>query len=354
MKQTNVKWITSSGSARSCAVVRGAIPAGMINGSQHWRIEVKDEHNLYPYDVGSADIMVFQRCFGDEIIPHIRKCRSKGIKTVFDVDDALWLLPNETEKSEIAKFGGLSITEATTQKMFSFMENEVDAVTCSTEQLAFAIRRVCHPRSLYVVPNYIDHRYFYPIDMGKSPEDRKNILWYAANGHNYNAGLLCRVVEKLLQSRRNVEITLLGCVDQFSEIKPLLVYGNRVQIKPWVDYFTLGMYIANADIVLCPVIDAPFTECKSEIKAVEAGACNVPVLMSDVPQYRRFADRVLTSEEKAAVLLPPDENAWLTALHSLLDGTLTIPNLHKRVNNEYGAMRCIEMWTECYRRILAN
>jgi glycosyltransferase involved in cell wall biosynthesis len=347
-----IKFITGVGGARSCAVVRGAVPARLINASQHWHVEVKDENSFYPYDVSDCDIIVLQRAWSDRLLPYLRSARRRGVKIVFDIDDAIWLLPDDTDKKESTRFG-LSCSEQVRKGLAEFVSNEADAVICSTPELADALLSLCRPRRVHVVNNFVDHEYFFPTSVEREPGDRKVILWYAANGHNFSASFLKEVAEAVLDQRDDVEFQLAGCTNLFSELKPLYNYGNRVQTLPWVDYFTLGSVISCANIVLCPVLDHPFTRCKSEIKAVEAAACGVPAIMSDVPQYRRFASRTLLPDDQTRFVLSPDVGKWVEAINMLLDGKKDMSYITKYVNMNYGAIRCVETWTQCYSRILA-
>jgi glycosyltransferase involved in cell wall biosynthesis len=350
-KQIKVKWITGTGSAYSCAIVRGAIPAGIINNSK-WSIEVKDETNFYPYDCKGSDILVLQRCFGDDITPKVRKCRANGMKIIFDIDDALWLLPDASDK-EMCKQFGINISVETKQSLKRFLENEVDAVICSTEQLKVAMLAFCRPRKVYVVNNYVDPTCFYPLDIEKTEDERRGILWYAALGHNYNAGFFADIVNKVLSTDLNVEFTIMGCGKEFKALAPLAEYGNRIHFKEWVDYFTLGIVINTYDLVLCPIVENPFTVCKSEIKAVEVTACGIPVIMSDVPQYRRFAQNTLTSEESAISLLPNVVERWCSSIeHVVRNPAYMRKTIPRRTVAAYGPLRCIEAWISVYVDIL--
>jgi glycosyltransferase involved in cell wall biosynthesis len=216
-----------------------------------------------------------------------------------------------------------------------------------------ALLAFCRPRKVYVVSNYVDPTCFYPLDIEKTEDERRGILWYAALGHNFNAGFFVDIVKKVLSTDLNVEFTIMGCGKEFKALAPLTEYGNRIHFKEWVDYFTLGVVINTYDLVLCPIVENPFTVCKSEIKAVEVTACGIPVIMSDVPQYRRFAQNTLTSEESAISLLPNTVERWCSSIeHVVKNPTYMRKTMPRRTVAAYGPLRCIEAWISVYVDIL--
>ncbi len=71
------------------------------------------------------------------------------------------------------------------------------------------------------------------------------------------------------------------------------------------------------DIAVAPLVDSPFTRCKSSIKFFEYSMCKIPVIASRVYPYNSslFGEDVI-SHEATGLLVEPNE--WFSALETLI------------------------------------
>lgn len=337
-----IKIIGGSGCMFSCGIVRGAIPARLLNMSENYRVDVKTSDCIFRDEFENTDMIILQRIGDPSLIPHIRKARWNHTTVIFDIDDALWNLPVSKTDISSKKFR-ICCDENSARELKEFVSNEVDLITCSTPELKEHVSSVIPNVPIHILPNFVDASYFHPMEGMKTP--RKRILWYAANGHNYNAEFLVSVISELFKKRDDIDLQLIGCVNQFPALIPLQQYGNRIKVGEWISYHDLMYTINSCHVVLCPIQDHPFTRCKSEVKAIESCMCGVPCIMSKSPQYDRFARNVLSEEETKELVLINDASTWCNQIEKVVDEKIILPKLYQRTNAAYGAIRCIEAWS---------
>jgi glycosyltransferase involved in cell wall biosynthesis len=115
-----------------------------------------------------------------------------------------------------------------------------------------------------------------------------NVAWYGCIGHASNAHFAGDVLTGILDEIPGSVVHLRGPANKFTGIEPAIKkHGPRVKLNAACYYTELGEWLRGMDVGLCPLIDTPFTRCKSEIKMLEFQACGVPVITSHVEQYVR-------------------------------------------------------------------
>lgn len=351
MNKLIVKWLSDKTSFGSCGYVRGVVPAMQINNAKLCNVDVKDVENLLVSDFPGTDIMVLQRLVNPGIIDLCRKARHEGIRLVFDVDDAFWLCPDNNKCKEYEEFQ-LCFPPKLKELLLHIMSEEVDMVTCSTPELAVSIKEFgVAPYRIAVMENRIDPQLFTP-KTNKVEKSTIDLVWYAAMGHNVNSIGLDDILSIIFQEFSNVRMHFFGGPTHFPPLQNLVRFGNRVLFHDWVPYMELGNAIHKFDIALCPIMEKPFTICKSEIKAVETSMAGLIPVMSNVPQYRRYTSRVLRNEEKE-LLVENTTESWVTTLRKLLNGELQIDtsDLMTRVGNVYSVAKSATEWSRFYQHI---
>jgi hypothetical protein len=132
-------------------------------------------------------------------------------------------------------------------------------------------------------------------------------------------------------------------------------FGNKVVFHNWLSYLELGRVLKEFDIAVCPVFDYPFTRCKSELKAIETAMSGLIPVMSDMPQYRRFASRVLTAEQASLLVVPNEKEAWVATLRTIITNHTTAidtKELQRKTIMEYGVHKAIQEWGGFYHRLV--
>ncbi len=128
--------------------------------------------------------------------------------------------------------------------------------------------------------------------------------------------------------------------------------GRRVQFLGEVSATERRVLLHAADVFVLPSTNP----CETfGIAQLEAMACGLPVVSSDLPTGVRFVNR----HGHTGLLVPPSDT---TALSQALHQLLTLPNLRqrlgqqaqRRVNQEFTAERMIANTREVYREVLAD
>jgi glycosyltransferase involved in cell wall biosynthesis len=86
----------------------------------------------------------------------------------------------------------------------------------------------------------------------------------------------------------------------------------------WIPFNKYHNIYAMADLSLAPLVDNGYNRCKSELRAVLAGAWGVPTVCSAVAPYLRFTNG------NQIIVTPERQQGWMNAIMSFFDD-----NCHK-------------------------
>jgi glycosyltransferase involved in cell wall biosynthesis len=205
-----------------------------------------------------------------------------------------------------------------------------DAITVSTEPLKERLTK--HFKDVYnmekkiiVIPNFNDlgEWDYKPVKKHKN----KIVIGYAgSNSHDDDLKMIMPALGKLMNKYKNVHFETTGAL----EIKRLEYVGmykhfseealSRCDLIPSTTcYNDYPKHIANQpwDIAIAPLVDSPFTRCKSHIKWMEMSAVKFPVIASKVyPYFMDLWGRKTIEHNKTGLLVEPEE--WYEAMESLV------------------------------------
>lgn len=104
----------------------------------------------------------------------------------------------------------------------------------------------------------------------------------------------------------------------------------------------------NVDVLLVPLYDDEFNKCKSELKMIEAGTANIPVICSPIGIYNSFNDDEVYKCDNGA-------KNWSDAIKELLydknlRNTLSY-NLSNKIKKEYNLTKINEIRIKIYKEI---
>lgn len=166
-----------------------------------------------------------------------------------------------------------------------------DGVIVTTEQLAKRYRR--YNANVWVCPNQIDPQDwpepksdgFLPLSQGRVLRDDDGVFrvgWFASPSHRDDAKLIRRALT-WAGAQDDVQVLVMGMIpDWIHEVK-------NVVVVPWSN--DPGVYrkvIGWLDVGLCPVVETPWSVCRSDLKALELGMAGAVPVMSDVAPYRGY------------------------------------------------------------------
>jgi glycosyltransferase involved in cell wall biosynthesis len=272
----------------------------------------------------------------------IKKYHSLGIKVIFDIDD-IWTLPKSHYLSRLYEIHNIPA------QTVEILKN-VDLVITTTKHLASKIKK--YNKNVEVIPNCLDHEdeQWKP---NKTKSDKIRFGYIAGIFHKEDISILEMPIRKVLRHDINAQFVLGGYNDNadYNYYEKVMSGGTltdkyqRVYSLPVHDY---GKAYNETDVSLIPLQSNSFTECKSEIKLLEAGMHGNPVIVSDVLPYNIFP------KETAIFLNNSDINGWYKAIRNLSkDESMRkeyAESLQKYIEKHYN----INKWTQIRKQILQS
>ena len=168
-----------------------------------------------------------------------------------------------------------------------------------------------------IVPNGVDTMFFQPPTPTSPVTSRlerggPRLLWLGRIEPRNDLGTVLAAMPKILERHPGAQLTVVGDGPWRSRLeraaRPL---GPSVRFVGYANGERPDYY-RDADLYLCPTTRASFG-----VTLLEAMACGVPLVVSDIPAFRDLAG------EGGAVFAPPgDPKGWAEAVNGLIDDPL--------------------------------
>lgn len=284
-----------------------------------------------------ADIILVQRFFpcevNREIVEHLL---SLGKPVVYDTDDLLFAIPPDNPHHEWAAAQAPAIRH---------FIGRCSAVTVSTEEL----RRQLLPlqQNVYILPNLLDTNLWRrPVQCQEEPV---TIIYAGTNTHAADLALLEEALEAVAQSYGNrVEFRFYGCKTERLTLLPGFSFVPFVQT--YSQYAEL-LQQSGAAIILAPLEETKFNRCKSNVKWLEASACGIAGIYSDLPPYADCIEHGVTG-----LLVGSDPKQWAAAISLLVErANLRVEiadNARKAVLERYDQFKGARNLLNLYRQLV--
>jgi hypothetical protein len=275
-----------------CYKWRGAIPAKYLRRRGH-EVQIFSPESV---DFKAPDVMVFYRAHFPDAVKLMAWCKKNSVRTVFDTDDALDLVPRENLNYAAVQ---------TRLALYNFLLRQTDVVTTTTANLAAHLRR-SNP-NVVVVPNSID-----PEEWTIQPRlSGVRVGWTGSPTHFADLAMALDAVRDL-QKTRDFTLVLQGiCIEPTLDelYETLLVKhgkrffetplgrtiqhfmtkltGIRYEFHPNVPMEQHPSKVCDLalDIGIAPLTDDPFNHHKSCIKYYEYAMSGAVTLASHVLPY---------------------------------------------------------------------
>ena len=338
-----LKWFVSD--VIACGIVRGELIARSINALYpNWHCDLKNM--ILMSDFQRANVMLFQRQHTRDNFDRMIYAKSRGIKTIFEIDDDLLNTPKEFEKP----YEFYSQTEVQDQ-IKAYMQH-ADAIITSTYPLACSIAPYCDKVPKFVVPNGIDTGTW---EVGLNTKiyrgpgnETVTIGWMASGSHAYDANLVSMALGRVMSDNPNVNIHMIGWVgfDQFPWAKQ---FKDRVKIDSWILYDDLPKNMANWDIGIAPLIDNPFNVSKSDVKVLQYWAAGIVPVVTPLAPYAK------TIDDRQNGMFANSEQEWYDRLTELVRNPALRRNMMVRGVNDAKSRSMDKMaahWVDVFDRIL--
>ena len=343
----NIFFLTETESG--CYKWRGAIPAKYLRKRGHTVQIFSNDLNAH----SAPDVMVIFRAHYPDVAKLVNWCKQRGIRVVFDTDDALDLVPREN-----ISHGGLRDR----LDLYDFLIEQADVVTTTTPLLAADLRG--RNPNVVILPNSID-----PDEWRIAPRHHGNVRvgWTGSATHFHDLAVALPAIRDL-QKRHAFSFVLQGiCPDpdlgEFyagllaeygkafrnsapgKSIKRFMeeLRGLRYEFHPTVKFERHAEKVCELalDIGIAPLVEDRFNQHKSCIKYYEyalSGAITV-------------ASRVLPYTTEVPITAKNTHRSWADTLESLLDADRDLLWRQQRdwVLTHRNMERNVELWEQVYR-----
>ncbi|MGY5778205.1 glycosyltransferase [Rhizobium sp. LEGMi135b] len=231
------------------------------------------------------------------IMQGILTAQSLGIPTYYEVDDLIFDSENypDTFRSyegqiSLDDYAGLQYGTV----LFRYAMAMCDFGIASTTPLAHEISKNVKSGRCILLRNGLDDRNDPQVSIGAVPRPERNIIriFYGSGtkAHNEDFNLLAgRAILNVMKENLNVHLVLVGHLKLSPEFDAV---SNRVMRFSFVDdiqqYWSI---LASCDINIAPLNNSVMSDCKSEIKWLEAAVFQIPSVVSATRTYQEVLEQ---------------------------------------------------------------
>jgi len=262
----------------SIALCKQGIPAHIMT------IDRIDVYNM-------ASTLVVQRPADPSLLNLIEEANSNGIKTIVELDDNIWEVPEWNPSSPFW-----------TSVRQTFFENTIKkcarAVT-TTNTLATVLREFID--DVVVVPNAIyDNKY---IDFPSHLKTTATITvgWIGSAFHSKDTEIFTSLIPIMLDKYPEIGFLMMG----EGPPRELSGYSHRIMSLPFVEpiYYHQIINSFTIDIGLAPLLQCAFNRAKSPVKVIEYLYMKTFPICSDIDPY----SDIQKENEDSCLLVPTSE-----------------------------------------------
>jgi glycosyltransferase involved in cell wall biosynthesis len=301
--------------------------------------------------VDRADALVISGTrYDDKIGQMIARARARGIPVFYDIDDLIFdiryahqigdTIDRSLQCSEewdwwLGYIGRLGLT----------LQYCDEAITTNAF-LAERISEFAPGVKVKVIPNFLNQM---QTSVSRTIYERKSTGLFRRDGrihigyfsgtntHGKDFGIVAGTLGRLLDREESVDLHLVGSLIVPSELQR---HADRVKSHPMQDFVNLQRHQGSVEIVIAPLQENVFTNCKSELKYFEAAIVGTIVVASPTFAFRH----AISDGESGFLALPHEWDAKLDRALALLDGDGSaygeMANLaHEHVEERYSWLR---------------
>jgi hypothetical protein len=158
------------------------------------------------------------------------------------------------------------------------VETIADGVIVSTERLAEVYGRL--HESVFVCPNSVDPADWPQEEPPHQPDGILRVGWAGSASHGYDLADIRRALD-FAARQPDVEVVVMGQLDP----------GVKHRRIEWTE--SLAEYrssVSQIDVMLCPLRSNAWSDCKSDVKALEAAMGGACAVVSRTEPFRRWWD----------------------------------------------------------------
>jgi glycosyltransferase involved in cell wall biosynthesis len=293
----------------------------------------QDEPQRFMSEAGACDAAIFYRV---PAFPAIEKailyCRQLGVVTFYEIDDLVYdpeyfpdAIENYRGQLKLEEYANLVVDAPLFERAMILCDYGI----ASTPALQRRMESVVVRKKCFLHRNAMDSRHerFVALRAQWNHARRTDevILFYASGtrAHNEDFEILAApAIAKLLRSRSHVRLVTMGYLPLPKVLQP---YASRItQLPPVWDVNTFWSALSEADINLSVLKPGMISDCKSEIKWLEAAMLGIPSVVSGTATHREL----LTDGRHA--MLADSASEWCAKLELLIDSAETRAQIGRR------------------------
>lgn len=301
--------------------------AHLAKNCSDYKIEVSGY--IDPKENGDFNLAVFQRQYNPQVFEFMMKIKKKGVKTVYEIDDNLFNVPDWNPAYKYFK-------SKEVQDNIKYFISNVDAVWTTTDVLKEVYSK--YNNNVYVLPNSIDYLQLFP-----SPNNsvKRSIVWQGSTSHKNDVMLIKPAIQELAKDKS----IMIKMWDYDLKI-------DGVYRVPYVTYQCFYQMFSQLDgyIGLAPLTTAPFNKYKSALKFLEYTAHNMVTIASKFSPYGEVI------EDGVNGLLVEDNKDWYDKIRYLLDNKEVydklLVNAKYLISEKYDMSKNWVLWKNAIEEIL--
>lgn len=312
--------------------------AGLDNGSTRYRaIHLADSlknnntssiliHAATPMEVfldvsKDTERIIFQRCFEKQgnVGEFLSYAKQNNITCIGEIDDLVF--PSFIPTIGSVKGGEWHIDEA------MFVANSYETFIKQMDKCIV---------STPIIKEYIEKEYNIQSEIFRNKVTNKRIISnyeinknlkivYASGTYSHKEDF--EIIEDLLYDffvkNKEVSLSILGS----AQVSERLLSLENVRSYPLLPYGAMLDFISQHDIMLVPLVDDIFNQAKSNVKFVECGAVSVPVLASNVGEFKLFI------EDGKNGFLASNKEEWVNKLNEIIKNPTILKDITQNTNN---------------------
>ncbi|MFA5993391.1 MAG: glycosyltransferase [Parcubacteria group bacterium] len=241
------------------------------------------DNPLLPWFAGRFQIFIFQRTIETGGLKRlVAKIKERQKEIIFETDDLVfdtqYMHQTDLYKNKMSAFEKMQYAKGVGEEILK--DEYTRTCTTSTTYLADILRG--YGKKVFVAKNKISEHELAVVEhiLQHVPKKKDAFvrLGYFSGTHSHNqdfatvTSALCSILARFPQ----VQLYLAGPLDVDSELN---VFGDRIITMPLVSRDKYYENMHQVDICLYPLVqNDPFCQSKSEIRFIEAGALEVPLV----------------------------------------------------------------------------
>jgi glycosyltransferase involved in cell wall biosynthesis/2-polyprenyl-3-methyl-5-hydroxy-6-metoxy-1,4-benzoquinol methylase len=270
----------------------------------------------YLKDLLKYDVVVLHRlpCF-PQVAAIIREVRNHQKQVWFDVDDLVFSDAAVEEMPGAREHIQIRTRYLRRAALFCDAIKSSSGVLVSTDPLKDEIQERFPDVPVWVKRNAVSDIMVaaaeWVIRIRSRPDGITRLGYFSGTPtHDRDFAECCSPMLHIMERYRRVKLILAGPVDVPDPLLPLI---DRIEFFPLVSWRELPILLSRADINLAPLeANSRYTECKSELKYLEAGLLGRPTIASNSGGFRM----AVQSGENG--FLCATEEEWMEALETLV------------------------------------